>query len=196
MAPCSKGSSLSEDNMTRTLAIVLGVALVAGSAAGAAAQDAARVDVREEKGTYHVTATFVVGEAPAAALAVLTDYERIPAYMPDVKRSVVRERVVGRALIEQEAEPRLMMFAKRVHLLLDVTEAAEELQFVDRSGRSFSSYSGLWRLAGEGTGTRITYQLLAQPSFSVPSFVLTRLLRKDAARMIEGLRAEIAARAR
>jgi hypothetical protein len=183
--------------MTRMMAVVLSVGLVAGSPAAGASGDVAaqNVDVREENGTYRVTVTFVIGEMPPVALAVLMDYERIPAFMPDVKSSVIRERADGRALVEQEAYPRLLMFSKKVHLLLDVTEGASHLQFVDRSGRSFVSYIGHWQIVGEAVGTRITYQLVAQPAFSVPSFVLTRLLRKDAAQMIDRLRAEITARA-
>jgi hypothetical protein len=183
--------------MTRITGIVLSVALAAASSAAGANDGvpAPIVDVRQEGGTYRVTATFLIDETPATALAVLTDYERIPAFMPDVTSSVIRERADGRALIEQEAQPRLLMFSKKVHLLLDVTEAAGHLQFVDRSGRSFISYIGHWLIAGEITGTRITYQLSARPAFSVPSFVLTRLLRKDAVQMIDRLRAEITARA-
>jgi hypothetical protein len=49
-------------------------------------------------------------------------------------------------------------------------------------------------MVSEAAGTRITYQLVARPAFSVPSFVLTRLLRKDAVQMIDRLRAEITAR--
>ena len=40
-------------------------------------------------------------------------------------------------------------------------------------------------------GTRITYELSAKPAFSVPEFVLTRLLRRDATQMIDRLRQEI-----
>jgi carbon monoxide dehydrogenase subunit G len=183
--------------MTTIKAVVLIVALVAASSAAGAGEGAAAptVDVRQANGTYHVTATFLIGEPPSAALAVLTDYERIPAFMPDVKTSVIREQAEGRALVEQEAQPRLLMFSKRVRLLLDVTEAADHLQFTDRSGESFTSYVGHWQVVREAEGTRITYQLVARPAFSVPSFVLTRLLRKDAVQMIDRLRAEITARA-
>ena len=184
--------------MNRTTVAALPRALAAGASAAGAGPPlpAPTVDVQQANGTYHVTATFVIDETPAEALAVLTDYERIPAFMPTVTRSVILERANGHALIEQEAEPRLLMFSKRVHLLLDITEASDALQFSDRCGKSFSRYSGSWQIASEGTGSRITYRLLAEPAFSVPSFLLNRLLRKDAALMIERLRAEITARVR
>src|SRR4051812_26525400 len=63
----------------------------------------AAVTVREERGVYSVNARFVVRQQPSAALAVLTDYERIPQFMPGVESSVVLERGPERAVISQDA---------------------------------------------------------------------------------------------
>ena len=152
------------------------------------------VTVREARGIYSVTARFEVPQAPALALAVLTDYEQIPRFMPGVKTSLVLERSPGRAVVEQEAVSRLMLFSKRVHLVLEITESADSLIFRDRSGRSFTRYEGTWLLCEVNGQTQILYQLTAQPSFDVPEFLLKRLLRRDSGQMIEGLRREIAAR--
>ena len=48
--------------------------------------------VREERGVYSVAARFHVPQPPRVALAVLTDYEQIPRFMPDVATSIVLER--------------------------------------------------------------------------------------------------------
>jgi carbon monoxide dehydrogenase subunit G len=152
------------------------------------------VTVREADGVYSVTARFRVPQAPDVALAVLTDYERIPRFMPGVTTSTVLERATGRAVIEQEATSRLMMFSKRVHLVLEIAEGEDTLTFRDRSGRSFARYEGIWRVCGLSDGTEVVYELTAQPSFDVPEFLLKRLLKRDSGQMIEGLRREIAAR--
>jgi ribosome-associated toxin RatA of RatAB toxin-antitoxin module len=154
-----------------------------------------KVTVSEKQGTYSVTACFQVPQSASVALDVLTDYEHIPRFMPGVKTSVVLERSAGRALVAQEAVSRLLLFSKRVHLTLEVTEGPRALQFRDRSGRSFNRYEGAWTLSENGGETTIKYELVAQPSFDVPEFILKRLLSRDSAEMIEGLRAEIAARA-
>jgi ribosome-associated toxin RatA of RatAB toxin-antitoxin module len=153
------------------------------------------VTVREAQGTYSVTARFDVPQAPDLALAVLSDYEQIPRFMPDVRTSVVVERSPGRLLVEQEAVSEFMMFSKKVHLLLEVTEEGESIRFVDRSGKSFTIYHGAWRATPRGSGTRVTYELTADPAFDVPEFILKRLLKRDSGQMINRLRAEIAARA-
>jgi hypothetical protein len=83
-----------------------------------------------------------------------------------------------------------------VHLVLEIEQGRDTLRFRDRCGRSFVRYEGVWTLAERDGRTHITYELSAQPSFDVPAFVLTRLLKRDASQMIERLRAEIGTRAR
>jgi carbon monoxide dehydrogenase subunit G len=152
------------------------------------------VTVHEERGVYTVQARFHVPQPPAVTLAVLMDYEQIPRFMPGVRTSVVLERATGRAVVEQEAVSRVMMFSKRVHLVLEITEKTDRLRFRDRCGRSFVRYEGMWRTAAQDGGTDIVYDLTAQPSFAIPEFLLTRLLRRDSGEMIEALRRELAAR--
>ena len=180
------------------LLVAAACTLVTQADAGASApgQGSTDVQVREDQGTYRVDARFVVAESPAVALAVLTDYEQIPRFMPDVRTSTVLERGNGRAVVEQEAIARVMMFSKRVHLVLEVQEQARAIRFRDRCGRSFTRYDGSWQITEEDGGAAIVYQLNAKPSFDVPQFLLRRLLKRDAGLMIERLQAEIDARSR
>jgi ribosome-associated toxin RatA of RatAB toxin-antitoxin module len=166
------------------------------AAAPLAARRDHHISVREDQGSYHVAATFEVPQAAALVYAVLTDYEQVPKFMPDVKSSIVRERTPERILLEQEAVAKLMFFSKRVHLLLAVSETPNAIQFADTSRKSFAVYDGSWTLTPLEDRTRIAYALTAKPSFSVPEFVLTRLLKRDAGRMIAGLKGEMARRAR
>jgi carbon monoxide dehydrogenase subunit G len=156
----------------------------------------AAVTVRQQDGIYTVAASFDVPDPPAVAFAVLTDYDAIPRFLPDVKTSVVRERTGGRAIVEQQAVARMLMFSKRVHLVLEITEAPHSIRFIDRCADSFVHYEGSWRLVRRGGGTEIHYALSAQPSFDVPEFILKRLLKRDADRMIARLTREMASRAR
>ena len=152
------------------------------------------LNVREQGGVYSVSAEFSVPQPSSVAFAVLTDYEQIPRFMPGVTTSIVRERSAERVVIEQEAVSRMMMFSKRVFLLLEVNEEANLLRFRDSAGRSFSLYEGAWRLSQVDGQTAIRYELRATPKFDVPGFLLKRLLTRDAKMMIERLRHEIAVR--
>lgn len=164
--------------------------------ATAAAQNDPAVTVSQDAGVYRVGATFTVAQAASFAIAALTDYGEISRFMPQVSLSQVLERADDRAVVEQEAIARFMMFSKRVHLVLEVQEARGAIRFRDRCGRSFDRYEGMWTIAEKDGYNHISYELSAKPSFDVPEFLLKRLLKRDAAQMIERLKAEIAARAR
>lgn len=153
------------------------------------------VNVTEVDGIYNVHAVFPVAQAPRDAVAVLTDYPRIPEFMPDVRTSEVIERTANGLVVEQLATSKFLMFSKTVHLVLEVSEQDGEIRFRDRSGQSFTAYQGAWIVVPHGSGAMITYHLMAKPAFDVPGFVLKRLLKRDAALLIDRLKAEIAARA-
>jgi hypothetical protein len=153
------------------------------------------ISVEEAGGAYTVAARFTVAEPEDVVREVLTDYAGLPRFMPDLKLSEVVERKAGYARIQQEAVAKYMFFTKRVHLVLDVDEGVEVIRFRNRCPQSFSQYEGAWTIRREGAHTEIRYELTAQPAFSVPGFVLRKLLNRDAGVMIERLRAEITTRA-
>jgi ribosome-associated toxin RatA of RatAB toxin-antitoxin module len=171
------------------------VALGAPAATGAQTSPAPEISVTEAAGVYRVIAAFTVPASPRRVASVLTDYERIPDFMPDVKTSQVLERSAAGLVVEQEAAAKFMMFTKRIHLVLEVGEDGGTIRFRDRCGKSFAQYEGAWRLTGHGDRTTVAYELSAKPSFDVPGFVLKRLLKRDAGAMIARLTAEIANRA-
>ena len=171
--------------------LVLQLSASAGEDPAGTRQD---VSLRQHAGLFTVSATFDVPHAASLATTVLTDYEQISRFLPDVTRSVVVQREDGHIVVEQEAVARVLMFSKRVYLLLDVHQEDGIIRFSDRSGRSFSRYEGSWRLTGGDERTTIAYELTARPSFDVPEFILGRLLKRDAKKMIEGLRQEMARR--
>ena len=169
-------------------------AMAAVVTAAIALGNAPEISVSDAAGVFRVTAVFTVPAPPAAVAAVLTDYERIPEFMPDVKTSQVLERSGAGLVVEQEAAAKFLMFTKRIHLVLDVSEDRGTITFRDRCRKSFAQYEGAWRLSG-GETTTVVYELSAKPAFDVPAFVIKRLLKRDAAAMIERLQTEIVSRA-
>jgi ribosome-associated toxin RatA of RatAB toxin-antitoxin module len=184
------GRASARQSLVTMVAITLSIAAVRG-----ASSQPAPVAVRENGGVYQVSAAFSTSQPAAIARAVLTDYEQIPRYMPDVRTSRILERTDDRVVVEQEAVARMLVFSKRVHLVLEVEEGPAAIRFRDRSGRSFTRYEGTWTLREQDGRAIVTYELTAKPAFDVPEFLLLRLLKRDADRMIERLQAEIPARA-
>jgi ribosome-associated toxin RatA of RatAB toxin-antitoxin module len=188
-------TTIARGGHTRARRVVFVATLVAAAlSTPVGADNAEDVRVREEKGTYHVTAAFEVKESPETAYAVLTDYEQVPKFMPDVRTSIVRERTPERIVLEQEAVAKFLFFSKTIQLMLDVQEEPGTISFKDTSGKSFERYEGRWTMTPREDRTVIGYTLTAKPTFSVPKMILSRLLKRDAGRMIEGLRAEMAKR--
>lgn len=175
--------------------IAVGFLIAVTGLAATSASDP-QVHVQEDRGTYTVDATFGVSQPAATVVAVLTDYEGIPRFMPNVRTSTVLERLDDRIVVEQEAVARLMMFSKRLHLVLEVQQRLGTITFRDRCGSSFTRYEGSWTIANANGRTSVHYQLAARPAFDVPDFLLKRLLKRDSMRMIERLQAEIEARGR
>jgi carbon monoxide dehydrogenase subunit G len=189
-------SSVHRGGPTRARRLFATAVAVVALTSGVAAADKPepQVSVREDRGTYTVTARFEIQQSAAIALEVLSDYEQIPNFMPEVQSSIVVDRTGGRTLVQQEAVSRFMMFSKTEHLLLDVTREPGAIRFVDRCGKSFISYAGAWRAVTDNGRTIVSYELTAKPGFEVPEFILKRLLKRDSARMIERLRREIGSR--
>lgn len=193
MVPRRHSAATAGRNSVRRFLLAAATIVMAGSMV--IAGNETRVAVTEADGVYTVSAAFAVTEPPDAVMAVLTDYTRIPDYMPDVEISRVLERTSSGALIEQQAVSKFMMFSKRIHLVLDVQEGVDEVTFRDRCGKSFLAYEGSWSVSQHDSVTVVDYHLSARPSFEVPAFVLKRLLKRDASDQIDRIRGEIAARA-
>jgi hypothetical protein len=167
--------------------------LVVPHATQATRADGTPVELSVEKndGLYAVTARFPVQGSTDTAIAVLTDYERIPAFMPGVKTSVVRVRSAERVVLEQDAIARFLVFSRRVHLVLDVRQEGNTIRFRDLAGGSFTRYEGSWRVFSDDGQTLVAYELSAAPAFPVPESILRRLLKRDSALMVTQLRREI-----
>ena len=100
------------------------------------------VSVTETDGVYQVTAGFAVDQPPHVVMSVLTDYERIPQFMPDMEVSKVIERTADGAVVEQQAVSRFLLFSKRVHLELVIREGDGTIRFHDRSGKELLGLRG------------------------------------------------------
>jgi polyketide cyclase/dehydrase/lipid transport protein len=115
--------------------IAVAVVLMSMGLAAAAPPPPPDVNVASRDGLYQVTAMFRVAQPASVAFAVLTDYEQIPRFMPDVRKSQILERREQTVVVDQEAVARLLLFSKRVHLVLEIEETPRE----SRPGRSTSA---------------------------------------------------------
>jgi ribosome-associated toxin RatA of RatAB toxin-antitoxin module len=181
--------------MVLVQALLTMVAALAATVVLASTAEAPRIEVVDDAGGFRVSASFAVAQSLPDVMRVLTDYERIPQFMPDVQTSEVLERSASATVVAQSAVSSYLMFSKRIHLVLRVNEAEGTIRFRDTCGKSFATYEGSWVVEQKDGFAQVAYELTARPSFAVPAFVLKKLLKRDALVMIERLRREIAGRA-
>ena len=133
---------------------------------------------------------------PAAAWAVLTDYEDLERFVSSMRDSRVTARDSGYVLVEQAAVGRVFLFSRRMRTVLKVREEPPaRIDFEDVLKRDFASYRGAWRIEDFGNEVEIVYELEARPTFRVPDAVARNAFQRAVRELIGQVGAEIEIRA-
>ena len=146
-----------------------------------------RVDAGGEQ-VFEVAASGTVKAAPAQVWKVLTDYESMPEFVPDLKKNKVMSRTGNRAIIEQAGVAHFLFLSRPIHL---VVEAAEEpMSAIDISlvTGDMKVYSCRWELTAlPDGGTRVAYTGRMVPKFYVPGMLGSNIIRRDIERMMKAV---------
>ncbi len=141
------------------------------------------------------------------AWAALTDYERLPQFMPGIEKVRVLSRSDEggrqRLRVEQSGELRVLFFRQRVDVLLDVMqEPRTRVESVavppsarsDDSGvKSFEASYTLNRVADDGV--RLAYRARFVPDFRLPPLLDGWLVRRTLRAQFDAMLGEIERRA-
>ncbi len=103
---------------------------------------------------------------------VITDYERYPEFLPDIKATRVLARESGVAVVRFELE--LIMRVTYTLRLREEPPAA--LSWTLEDAKMIAENNGGWQLEAEGAKTRATYALEVKLRGLIPKSVSTRLL--------------------
>ena len=142
------------------------------------------------------------------AWLTVTDYERLPQFVPGIRAVRVLARVAGggteRLLIEQTGEFRFLWFTHPVQVWLDVTHEAPErvlARSVLPSGISperstLRQFEASYALRAIGASrTRLIYQARFEPVSSLLPVLGTVLVRQTVGEQFRAMAAEIERRA-
>jgi carbon monoxide dehydrogenase subunit G len=138
-----------------------------------------------------------VAASATAAWAVLTDYDHMADFVPGLVSSTQTRRSGARALVAQEASAQVLLFSRRIHVLLDVREEpCRSLTFEDTARTSFRAYRGSWVVSPAGiAGIRLAYHVEAEPAFWAPAWAVRRFLGRTADDLLREVSREILRRA-
>jgi len=152
-----------------------------------------RIDAVDGGKMYQIESSGTVAASPAAVWRILTDYNHMADYVPDMKSARVVARTGDKVIIEQHGAARLLFFSRDIRLVVQVHEQAPNKIDVSLVDGDMKVYRCRWELtpvAATG-GTRILYSATIEPKFYVPGLVGASLVRKDIAKMMKAVLARL-----
>lgn len=156
----------------------------------------ADVAVDDADGSCRVRASFMAPVPRDIAWNVLADYDSIGRFVSSVRTSRMERQPDGRLLLRQDAVGSVFMFKRQIQVLLEIEEEpGTRIHFRDVLGKDFRSYVGEWRIAADSLGTRVVYEIEAQPKGSIARALCRGPLRNAARDLLSEVRAEMIRRA-
>lgn len=150
--------------------------------------------------SFQLDARGFVHVPPRQAWQVLTDYEHLPAFVPDLLRSKVLSRGPQEATIEQVSRAGFLFVSHTVHMVLHVEErpfSAIDVTLVSGDLRYYRAHWALAETTRQGeSGTLITYSGELAPKFYLPPLIAQPLAQAQVHRMVAAVISEIEARGR
>lgn len=167
------------------------------AANGALAAEELAVEAERGDDGVQVRARAFIAAPVDLIWSVLTDYERLPAFVPGISTSVVRARQGSRLRLEQSGEARFLVFSFPMDVQLEVTESAPDWVVSRAVGGNLRQMNGRYDLKPDAArgGVMLTYTGLIEPRFDLPPLVGTAALRHMAEEQFRAMVAEIERRA-
>ena len=175
--------------LRRLLQSVLLLWLAALSVPAAAADP--EVSVTSREGRFFVSSSTPVAASAEIAWRVISDYDRLAEFVPDLHISRVISAPGEPLLGEQGGEAGFLVFRFSINVVLEITEAApQRLEFRAIRG-NMRSMRGEWRIGKTVSGILLEYSAELEPSFWVPPLIGPAVMRRDIAAQIGGVVREI-----
>lgn len=116
---------------------------------------------------------------------VLTDYDALANFIPNLAKSQRVEHPTGGIRIEQIGTQRLLRFNFSARVVLDMEEKYPYTIHFNMVEGDFKAFSGYWQLEpitiDSPTGTNLSYVVLVLPKRFMPISIIERRLQKDLA---------------
>ncbi|HJV86449.1 MAG TPA: SRPBCC family protein [Noviherbaspirillum sp.] len=156
--------------------------------------DAHRIQQNGEA-MFAVEASAFVRASPQRAWQVLTDYERLPLFVPDLESSKLISRSHNEAIIEQHSRSGFVFFTLPVHMKLRIVEQPMARIDVTLLSGDLKHYAAHWDLepaTQDGMdGTRIHFSSTLEPNFFLPPLLGTAAVRSNVRKMVDAVSREI-----
>ncbi|HAT29953.1 MAG TPA: cyclase/dehydrase [Janthinobacterium sp.] len=142
---------------------------------------------------YEVESSGTVQAPPATVWRVLTSYDRMNEFVPDLASCRVLSRSGNEAIVEQFGIARFLFMSKSIHLIVRATENQPTSIDIALISGDMKHYESHWELVPlpETGGTRILYTGKLMPNFYVPGILGAQMVRGDVERMMGAVLARL-----
>ena len=153
-------------------------------------------DVRVERsgGNFTVDLTMFAPVAPSLAWAVLTDFEHMGEFVPNLTSSQVIERSDTVLKVHQKGVARYGLFSSNYESTREIRLNPPREIRAHGVGGNVERMESLMQLQAEGSGTRMTYHAEVLPGFWFPPLIGPALVRHQTAEQFSAMLKEMTRR--
>jgi len=176
--------------MTVKLSIASALLALLAASSSAVAQD---VSIRTARDGDFVTvsATAVMKVDPHVAWAVLSDYDHLAKFIPDMKSSRVVSRDGNRLRVEQKGDVGFFFYKEPVSVLLEVHEEPPVRITARSIEGNVKQLETRYELHASGAGTKLEYAGRFVPEFAIPPLIGMPFVNRVIERRFRAMVAEI-----
>jgi carbon monoxide dehydrogenase subunit G len=177
----------------RPAVLVASCALLAGPCLPCFAAPAHEIaiEIAREGEFVSVRASAELKASPRIAWEVLTDYDHLAEFIPDVRSSRVLRRGPEGLLVEQKGEFGFLFFRQPIEVTMAVSEQPLRRIFARAVAGNMKNMEGSYELQATEAGVRLGYSGRFVPGFFVPPLIGMPLVRRSLERRFRAMVEEI-----
>jgi carbon monoxide dehydrogenase subunit G len=176
------------------LAMLTSALLCLTADAGPAYDQSIAIAVQTRGDLIVVDVNFTVPVMPDEAWMVLTDYDHMENFLPNVNSSEIVESAGNKVHVAQQGKAYYGLLSFSYHSLHEIVLNPHTQISSHSIGGSITQSDGLTRLVPEGSGTRIVYHSESMPDLRLPGGIKRSFAAKAAREHFENVKKEIVRR--
>lgn len=154
-----------------------------------------RVSADTTFGVITIDAEMLVPADAETAWAVLTDYDNLASFVPEMKSSRIISGQGQPKRLEQRGKSGMLSFFTPEHIVFLLEEMPPERIKFNRVAGDVRSMRGEWLIVGSGNPVRIFYRARIVPKMPLPPLLGATMIELDVESKLAAIRREIARRA-
>lgn len=150
------------------------------------------VEVARDGDVVRVDATISVAVKPDLAWAVLTDYNHLADFVPDLFLSRVISHEPLR--VEQKGESGFLVWRFPIEVVFEIKERPPQVIAFESISGNLKNMRGEWRITETDREVELGYSATMESDFWIPPIIGAAIIRRDIQRRIEGVAKEMLSR--